>query len=379
MTAATLREFQITSDSQVREARPEDNAGLVDLAAACAMRGHIALRIERGPDFFALPRLEGERCRIGVVERSGRITGCIAASERAVYLGGEPSVTGYVGDLKVHPDHRDIETADALCRYAHAVTRGLPVGTPVLITVLAGNKSMERRLSGPRGLPRFESLAVVRAHSVSVLWKRRIPARAGITVQRATWRDVDEMIEIWMRVAPGRQFAPVLDAERLAAHIQSAPGLQISSYLVARGRNGRMLGFVALWDQSPMKRMYVESYSPRLAVARACFNFVAPLIGAEPMPAPGNPLRQRSAFHICVPPDAPDVLRALLVSAHNDLRHTRCSFFNVGLDVRDPLSSALDGFFAQPTDIRACVSSPSGSVDVASLQRLPLHYEIALV
>lgn len=378
MTAA-IRASPITANPRVREARPEDNSGLVDLAAACAMRGRIALRIERGPDFFALTRLEGERCRIGVVEQSGQITGCIAASERAVYLGGEPSVTGYVGDLKVHPDHRDIETADALCRYAHAATRTLPAGRPVLITVLAGNKSMERRLSGPRGLARFESLAVVRNHSVSVLWKRRIPARAGITVQRATWRDLDEMIELWTRIAPGRQFAPVMDAARLAANIQSAPGLQISSYLVARGRDGTMHGFVALWDQSPMKRMYVERYSPRLAVARACFNLVAPLIGAEPMPAPGNPLRLRSAFHVCVPPDAPDVLRALLVSAHNDLRHTGCSFFNVGLDVRDPLSSALDGFIAQPTDIRACVSSPSGSVDAASLQRLPLHYEIALV
>src|SRR5688572_8118711 len=201
MTTALAVESVPLTEPGVREAVSTDNAGLIDLASSCAMQGDIALRIERDPDFFALNRLEGDRCRIGVAEHDGKIVGCIAASERTVYIDGRPTKTGYVGDLKVHPAHRHREMADALCRYAQNVTRELPVGSPVLITVLSGNRSMERRLSGPRGLPRFEPVTTLRTHSVSVLWKRRLPDTPDVVVEHASWRDVDDMIGLWNRVA----------------------------------------------------------------------------------------------------------------------------------------------------------------------------------
>lgn len=363
----------------VREAVATDNAELVALTSACPMRGDLALRMDRGPDFFALHSLEGDRSRLAIAERTGKVVGCISVSERKAYLNGIESVTGYVGDLKVHPMHRDMATADALCLYATDQCRRLPPGAPTLITVLVGNKAMERRLSGPRGLPCFQKLTTVRAFSISVLWNRRLRDLAGMTVGRASWRDVDDMSSLWRSVSPQRQFAPVLDSASMGRMIDSSPGLGISSYLVARGRDGRMLGFIAVWDQSSIKQMYVESYSPRLSIVRKCFNAVAPVIGSERMPDSGEPLRHRTIFQVCVPSDRPDVLRSLLVTAHNELRHSRCSFFNVGLDIRDPLTVATDGLLGQPTDVNAYVSYVSRPADVSTLQGLPLHYEIALV
>ena len=61
---------------ELREAVASDNQQLVELTAACPMRGELALRMDRGPDFFALHRLEGERSNLGVAERAGRIVGC---------------------------------------------------------------------------------------------------------------------------------------------------------------------------------------------------------------------------------------------------------------------------------------------------------------
>ena len=48
-------------DFVIRDAQVSDNEGLIALAAACPMVGDISLRIDRGPRFFALNRLEGER------------------------------------------------------------------------------------------------------------------------------------------------------------------------------------------------------------------------------------------------------------------------------------------------------------------------------
>jgi ribosomal protein S18 acetylase RimI-like enzyme len=324
------------------------------LAEECSMSGDIELRIDRRPDFFALNELEG-RWRLAVAEREAQIVGCICVSEREAYFDGLPRTTGYVGDLKVHPEHRDMAIADALSLYAKERVRALDGNAPVLITVLRGNAAMQRRLRGPRGLPSFTRVATVRTHSLTILWKRKTRSAndGGVEIRPATWADVEEMADLWRTVAPGRQLAPVHDAESLAFWIRDAPGLDITDYRLAHGSNGRLVGFLGLWNQNEFKQMSVVSYSRRMAAARRVFNAITPIVGAERLPEPGRQLDVVTAVNICVPPTRPNVLRSLIVCAHNELRHSVCSVLNIGLDTKDPLSSALDGLFAQPTDVNA--------------------------
>jgi S-adenosylmethionine-diacylglycerol 3-amino-3-carboxypropyl transferase len=363
-----------------REAVADDNSSLLELAAACPMEGDIGLSIRRRPDFFALNRLEGDRWRVGVVDGpDGRPVGCISTAERTVYLNGQPSPSMYVSDLKVHPRHRGTGAADALTTFAHQACRqsgGEHV--PTFLTILAGNRAMERRLQGPRGLPHLHRITTLRSHSVSLLWPRRPPAVPGLHVERGEPDDIEEMAALWQKVAPGRQFAPVHDTASLALWIDRAPGLDASCYRLARGADGRLLGFVAFWDQSSFKQTVVTGYSRRLAGVRLAFNAAAPSLKAARLPPPGGELRHLSAVHACVPPGAPAVLRALVVDAYNDLRGSGYSFFSVGLDVTDPLSKALSGLLAQPTDIWACVATLDGAGG-PSLDGRPVHHEIALV
>ncbi len=370
------------SDFVVRDARPSDNSDLIALAASCAMQGDVTLRIDRAPDFLALNKLEGNRWRVAVAERDGRIVGCVAFSERAAFVNGLRTRTGYIGDLKVHPDHRDTMIADALSLWAAEACRDLAPRSPALITVLAGNRAMERRLDGPRGVPRFNRVGTIRSHSIPVLWKRRRVPRWGaksIEISPAGWSDLPRMTELWNRVARRRQLAPAMSAQSLAAWITDAPGLDISSYLLARSTNGELLGFVGVWDQRSFKQLSVVGYSRRMAAVRKVFNFFARLVGATPLPRTGSPLGCATIVHICVPGDRTDVLRALLIDAHNELRNSDCSFMNVGLDVRDPLSRALRGLFAQPTDVNAYIMAQRSGVSPEVLDGRPLHYEIALV
>ena len=139
----------------VRDASEADNSALVALAESCPMRGDITMCVDRAPDFFALVRLEGERWRVGVAENAGAVIGCVAASERHAYVNGAATRTTYVGDLKVHPAHRGGFAADALEEYARDACRGY-AGDDVLalVTVLGGNRPMERRAIGPHGWAR---------------------------------------------------------------------------------------------------------------------------------------------------------------------------------------------------------------------------------
>lgn len=380
MSSAVSLRAEASRHGHVREATANDNRGLLALAASCSMHGDISLRIQREPDFFALNRLEGRDSKVWVVDGPDRIAGCVATSFRNAYIAGRASVTGYVGDLKVHPVHRNTVAADELSHHAGAVMDALPDGAPTLITVLAGNRAMEKRLPGPRGVPAFEWLAAIRSHSIPILWKRKLNDHSTTRIEQAKWNDLDQMIRLWSRVAPSRQFAPIFGADSLAAWIRLAPGLDISSYLVARSCAGEIVGFLALWDQSSFKQMYVEKYSRQMSIVAAINNAIAPRIGGARLAKPGEEMKYRTAVHVCVPSDAPEVLHSLLVAGHNQMRHSGCAFFNVGLDVADPLSVATRGLFAQPTDIHAYVTTRGTlPLDLDKLRSKPLHYEIALV
>jgi hypothetical protein len=295
------------------------------------------------------------------------------AAARNTYLHGRVQRTLYAGDLKVHPAYRRRGVADVITGWAGGALAeiGGPY-MPTLVTVLAGNRAMERRATI------YSRFATIRAFSIPLLWARSADTRS-VTVSRAEPSDLDEMIALWRRVAVGRQFAPAFDVDELAAWIASAPGLSVDDYHVARDRNGRIAGFVAWWDQSPFKQSRVLRYSPRLAAVRAAINGVAALTRGVRLPSVGEPLRYRTALHVCVPSGRPDVLRALVRSSCADLRSQRYAFATIGLDVRDPLCAAMSGLGAQPTDVNAYVLTPTAAYAGPLLTDRPLHYEIALV
>jgi hypothetical protein len=364
----------------VRLATDADNDALIALAAACPMEGDLALRIDRAPDFFALNRLEGDRWKVAVVDGpQGCPVACVATAERRAWMHGRPTTIVYAGDLKVHPDFRDTRTADALERFVAQTGRETAgESTPILLTVLAGNTSMERRATGPRGLPRLQRFATLRSFAIPLLWRRKL-AGADVRVECATDRDLEEMADLWAAVAPRRQFASVLDAHGLARWIDAAPGLAIEDYLLARDRQGTLLGFVGMWDQRAMKTLRVLRYSPALSMIRGVVSVAAPFVGATALPAIGAPLHHASAVHLCVPHDRSDVLRALLLTAYDRLRGSGRVFMSVALDARDPLIAALGGLLAAPTDIHAYATMPGGAWTGAPLDDRPLHFETALV
>ena len=361
---------------QVRGARAGDSAGLIDLASACPMEGAIGLAFDRAPDFTAALRAGPGRFELGVAERDGELAGCVAVAERPSLLHGAPAALFYGCDLKVHPGLRGTGTAQALIRWVcDRVRDRAGSGAPILTTVLAGNAPMERLCDGAHGVVPLERFATLRNFAIPVV--RRRSRVSGLSVTEAQAHEVEEMADLWSRVAPQRQLAPALDAAALAA-AAGTPGLSLDRYLLARGADGRLRGFIAVWDTHALKRLRVIRWSPRLRAVRALLNLASPLTGAARLPGAGEPLRAPSVLHLCVPGDDPGALRALLLAALARLRGTGAHLLNLGLDARDPLQSALGGLWAQPTAFHACLSTPAGRWTGAPLDDRPLHFEVSL-
>ena len=362
-----------------RAAGPADNAGLVALAAASPMEAGLTICVRREPDFFALNRLEGDRWDVGVAEGpGGDVIGCIGVAERLAFVHGVARRTAYIGDLKVHPAHRGHGVADDLSRYVRRVCSEIGGDDlPCLLTALAGNRGVERRLSGPRGLPELRRFATVRSYAIPLFLPRREPRPDQYRVRRARAADVEEMACLWRSVARERQFAPVQDVADL-----HAPGLSVEDYWLAhRAGTGRLAAFAALWDQDSFKRTHVLRYGARLDALRQLLNVAAPLFAAPRLPPPGvgTPLRQLAAFKVAAPASEPAALRALLDHAYAEYRRSKYVLITIGLDVRDPLSRALNGLMAIPTTLHAYVTTPAGVYRGPDLGDRPLHFETALV
>lgn len=354
-----------------------DNRALIDLSAACPMQAGISICVHREPDFFALNRLEGDSWAVAVVENAaGKICGCISMARREVWIDGRREEIAYVGDLKVHPGHRIGRYADALCEFATEWCRGIRPDVPCLLTVLAGNRPMDRRIERARSIPRCTLVGTVRVHTVPLLLRRRRPARRAVS--RARWADLPDMASLWAQVAPGRQFAPALDADSLAEWIALAPGLGIEDFWLARAEDGQLEGFAALWDQRRLKQLHVVELTPRVRRFRSLFNRAAPLLGAPSLPEAGESFDCLAATHVCVPGDRPRVLRDLLIEASR-VAHGSYAFFTLGLDVRDPLARALRGFRSLGTDVAVYATSPDETYGGPLDAGRPIHFETALV
>lgn len=361
----------------VRPARSDDNAALLDLVEACPVRASFSLRVSRRPDFFALTRLAGEWWRVLVVEAAeGTLVGCITVLGRRCWIGGEPRPSLYVGDLRVHPAWRGRGVGDVLASAAMGMAADIDPDMPGLMTVLAGNRPMGSRIAGKGGIPPFERFATLRLFTIPLI-RRRSPA-GSLRITRAGPQDAGEMAALWSRLAPARQFTQARDEASLSEWVASAPGFDWQCYWLARQPNGRLAGFLAAWDERACKETTVLDYSYGTAAFRAGYNLVAPALGGARLPRRGETLDTLQVVHLCVGPEEPGTLRALLLAAANGSRGRGSIALSVGLDLADPLVRALAGIPAITTDVEAFVLTAAGPWRGTPLDDRPLHFETAL-
>src|SRR5262249_42258808 len=184
-------------------------------------------------------RLEGRRACVLVATLGPRVVGCAALAERLVYCEGRPTRMLYASDLKVDAEFRGQGVANALvAAIRDQALRWARPGTLLLAPVLAGNRAMERRLDGPRGLPPLRRLATIRSVAIPAL-RRPGPDRSW-RLAPATPGDVLEMLDLWSVVARHRQLASVYGSpDAFLRWVEAAPGLGLRAYPLARRSPGR--------------------------------------------------------------------------------------------------------------------------------------------
>lgn len=331
------------AESSPRWATADDDAALRELCTRTPIRGPVSYTLEREPQFFALTNIQGdEGGRVAVITdpNAGIVAMAMVAPMRA-WIGGHVQRSAYIGDLKVHPEYRNAGLAGRILRFIGDELQRQEIDVSSFL-VLAGNPMLQMMKHDDAQFGAFKLRAI---RNFLLLFGSTLGRTGDVNVSGASTQSLPEMIELWNRVNGRRSFAPVLDEKLFARWLSSS--LMFDDFRVAR-REGRVVGFCAVWDASSMKQIRVLQLSPALSFSTAFYNLLARPLGRQRFPRPGQQLRFLYVAHACA--ERSEDLESLLASIHDECRQAGYLYMDLALDRGDPLIGAVRRFRSMKLD-----------------------------
>jgi hypothetical protein len=325
-------------------ATPADDGDIRRLLAASPVPGSVTLTYEREPDYFMGCGTMGPFYQVGVCRHvpDNRLAGLSCRATRPMFINGQIEEVGYLGQLRIAREHQGRGVLTGAFRTLREWHRDGRVAG-YITTIIADNRVAEgvlvrhprRHFPAYRPLAQIYSLALVLTRRP---WLRRRvcpPAAAHVAIGCGTRETLDEIVAFLHRCGAARQFFPAY----AAADFRASPltlDFDVHDFVLAR-RGGAIVGVLGLWDQSRYKQTVVHAYSGTLRRLRPAYNLAARLLGAQPLPRPGEHLRYAYASFCCVANDDPTTFAALLWQLYQMAAERGYTYLLLGLTERDPL------------------------------------------
>lgn len=344
------------------------------------MDGKIRVSLEREPNAFLAAVVEGKPHHTVVAREpaSGRIVGMGTRAVWNAFINGEPQRLGYLSQLRVD---RAFRGRRRLLAAGYAALRELrsPDEAPFDVTSIIADNETARRLlgAGVPGLPHYRELSGFVTLVLPTV--RRSRKRPPTLIEPGLSERMAEVADCLERNRRRYQAAPFFTAAELLSPERSR-GLAPQDFRLAV-RNGRILGCLALWDQSGFKQAVVRGYAPRLARWRPWINRLSWALGTPRLPAPGEPLPHAYISHVAVDEDDPEIFRELVESAHAEACLRRYAYVVIGFAAGHPWLPWLERRFRSRRyeSVLYAVDWGEGDAAVEALDgRLP-HIEAALL
>ncbi len=332
--------------ASLRLAAPADDPALRRLLRDNPMPGSIALTYEREPDYFIAAAMEGTLSQtiVQVNDATGTLLGMGARIIRPLFLNGEVKDVGYMSHLRADLNHswglspaRQLSRAFGRFRELHTDGR-VPF---YLMSIIADNLPARRLLtSGLPGLPHAHTYARMYTYAVSPRRPRaEIPLPNGMRLQSGKSASVDEIIACLQRNAQRRQFSPYWTSANLFSSTQT-PNLHPEDFFLAMS-GSRVVGCLALWDQTPFKQTVVRGYSGEMRRRRPLINLLARFMDVPYLPPVGASLSSCFVSHVAVDNDDPRLFASLLRAAYNETLRRGFNSFMLGLAETNSLRPLL--------------------------------------
>jgi hypothetical protein len=317
----------------IREANSKDNQALLDISRTEPMESAVVLYVDRSPDYFYLPGLQGYDSKVLIAERNKAIAGVIGISYRDVRLFGELQRIGYTGGLKIKESARRGWVLYRLMKTVADEMLSMKVSL-CLLTALKENQKILRVITGRLNIPPFYPIAKFRVFHIIPILKFKHSSRYQI--EKLSPSDIDEMVELFRSHFSQYELVEEFHRAKIEQMIDQSQEFSLDNFLVAK-HNGRIVSIISYWDQFSFQKTIIQKYS---RLFKGLYFFLKPL---GILPEQGKPLKVLNIRHLICDKKYEDAARDLL-------RYTIMFFrpqyrlFRVGFHAQDPLLQVLKGF-----------------------------------
>jgi ribosomal protein S18 acetylase RimI-like enzyme len=337
----------------------------------------MAFRVDRGPDYFGICRLQGHDHRVLVARRESEVLGTMTVLFDRVHHRGRPIEVAYTADLRVAPAARGGGLADRLMQEAVRVIRDQSGPDAAIVTAVAPDN--------PAGLKKNANLAEVGLAAMGPVGRLRTYFLAPFTplgaarpfqpyrIRPATDADLPAMAALWAATNARRDLARAFTPESFAGWVRTTPNLGVGAFRLAVGQDDRPRAFLGVWSPRAVRRFELSSETLAVTAARLTWNAVRPIAGLPAFPAPGEPLPFHAVTNLCVPEGDAEALPWLLDEAFRVVRRDGSLFLGLALDERDPLNRQARRFVASTSELLLLGNEPFHAPSDG-----PFHVELAL-
>ena len=333
----------------------EHNPDLVALARL-PLGGKPRLSYRREPDYFAGLEPVGEETDVIGVYHGAVLTGACTRSWKRVWIDGRVTRVGYLGGLRLPPEHQRRMYLPAGYRLLRDTDKDKP-GCLYLCTFLSQGCNSMQIMTRPRpGLLRFHPWGGYHAYSLLAPGhssRVRFPA-----VHRALRDEVPGLLEFLNEEGRKKQFHPVLEARDFTdGSLRSLDGS--AWYVWAPG--GKIRAAAAIWDQTRCRQVVVEEYPPSLHLTLRLVNGCLRLIGRQSLPNEGEQLELRYLAFATAEGNDPSALARVVRAALADLGGTDARLLSIGFADTDPLKDSVRGLAKARYDSRVFLAHWDGT------------------
>lgn len=335
------------SNITIELATPADDSELRKLLRENPMPGKISVSFEREPNYFIGANV-GNSFHQTVIARDRNSDEIIAMGSRSirdVYINGTVQRVGYLSDLRIAQRYRVMRRAliQALA-YFHRLHQDGQV--PFYFSSIIEDNLPARRLfsAGLPGLPHFQEYG--RLHTLAIYCRRkrrRLAMPNGLQLKRGSSVLINEIVDCMQRNGARYQFAPDWNSSSLFRP-DHTPDLAPEDFFLAQDGE-KVVGCLALWDQSRFKQTVVRGYSKSLARWRGLVNVGARMLGWPVLPSPHEPFRYSYASHLAIDDDNSKIFACLLRALHNHAASQGNSYFMIGLSEKNPFLPAATAVY----------------------------------
>ena len=314
-------------------ATPEDDAELRRLLRENPFPGKMLVSLEREPNYFTGAMVEGpfHQTIIARDKSIGKIIAMGSRSIRDVYLNGTVHSVGYLSQMRIAPGYRTMRKALTqgfeFVRTLHQDGRARVNFSSIIEDNLPARRILT---AGLPGLPRLQEYA--RLHTLAIYCRRkrpRSPMPRGLQLSKGNYTDIEAIVACLQRNGARYQLTPYWTSDTLF-NPEHTPGLTPEDFFLARDGE-RVVGCLAVWDQSAFKQTVVRGYSGWLARWRWLINMGARVAGYPTFPPLDTPIRHCYASHLAVDEDNKEVFAALLSGLYDYVVGQGYSYFMLGL------------------------------------------------